>query len=157
MLSRTRRTLVGMGCSALVAACASHAGGGAAAGESLPAAGEEASYALDLESRTLVQRIEPDLAERPAPKFVQIEVADVSNPKRIPVEFEVHYQPDDGERILLGTFSLFPPDRPGTFLVATAGRLRGPGAIAVTLRPLHAVAPTDRVRVELRGISFRQE
>ena len=90
---------------------------------------------------------------------VEIDIADVVNPKRIRLTFEVHYQREsgNGEKLLLGSFALYPPDNPGKFIVATGGRLRSGGAIVLSMRVLDEVGPEDRVRVTVRQISFRRK
>jgi hypothetical protein len=96
------------------------------------------------------------VAPRPK-KFVQVEVAQVVNPRRIPLSFTVHYRPAAGDALLLGTFSLFPPDNPGTFIVATQGKLQPGGTVTVALAPLVETGGDADVRVQVRRISFVDE
>jgi len=89
-------------------------------------------YRLDAQKPTLVQAIEP--ADRaPDSKFVQVEVVEVKNPKNLAATFKVEYQTRDQEKIFLGTFSLYPSDNPGRFIVPTQGKLRNEGAVVLTL------------------------
>ena len=74
-----------------------------------------------------------------------------------PVAFDVRYRAESGERIHLGTFSLYPPDNPGRFIVATQGRVRGHGAIEITMVPLGIEKFTGPVRVVLGRISLRED
>jgi hypothetical protein len=111
-------------------------------------------YALDLVNRTAVRTVDQGITAPQAKKFVQIEVTDVFNPQRIPLTFNVHYQATHGEKSLLGTFSLFPPDNPGTFIVATRGKLQSGGLILVSLEPLEQVDEAAEIRVQLKRISF---
>src|SRR6202171_6585847 len=90
-------------------------------GHERPVAG---GYELSLSQPTATQRISPEFLAAPSQKFVQIEVTAVDNPGRLPVSFSVHFQPVQGERTYLGSFSLYPPDNPGKFIVATRGQLR---------------------------------
>lgn len=80
-------------------------------------------YQLDSTTREVAQTIDLEIAEPQHKKFVKIEVVTVVNPRKIPLAFEVHYQPVKGKPFLLGTFSLFPPDNPGDFIIATEGKL----------------------------------
>lgn len=66
-------------------------------------------------------------------KFVQVHVPRVENPSRIALSFAVAYQTSKGEKIALGSFSLYPSDNPGTFIVPTLGKVRVGGSIVVTL------------------------
>ncbi|MGC1521308.1 MAG: hypothetical protein WA803_07185, partial [Steroidobacteraceae bacterium] len=72
--------------------------------------------------------------------FVQVRIAHVVNPQRIGVLFEVAFLADGGSRVRLGSFSLFPPDNPGQFIVATQHRVRSSGSIIVSL---HTAQPAD--------------
>lgn len=156
MQSRARdRRVVWIACCVLLAACRSSAGGEAIAGAAAPAGGE-ATHSLSVSNPTVVEAIPPDLAEPQRQKFVQVELTDVHNPNRIPIAFEVRYRPEVGDEILLGTFSPFPSDNPGRFIVATGGRLRPGGSIAVSLVLLRKIAPSSEIRVGLR-ISVREE
>ena len=118
---------------------------------------QEGSFSLDLTNRSVTRPIGPELADPALAKFVEIDIADVLNPKKIRLTFEVHYQRENGEKLLLGNFALFPPDNPGKFIVATRGRLRSGGAIVLSMLVLDEVGPQDRVRVKVRQISFRRE
>jgi hypothetical protein len=119
--------------------------------------GDRGPYTLDLANASVSQAIGPELGDAAAQKFVQVEVAAVVNPKRIPVAFEVHYRPDKGDTMLLGTFALFPPDNPGTFIVATSGRLRSNGSIVLSMAALDRTSADDEVRVEVKRICFRRK
>ena len=114
-------------------------------------------YSLDLTNRTGVMTISQEVTTPQAIKFVQIEVAKVFNPQKIPLSFSVHYQPVHGEKSLLGTFSLFPPDNPGTFIVATRGELQSGGMVIVSLVPLEHVGEKAEIQVQLKRISFMRE
>ena len=89
-------------------------------------------YHLDAQKPTLVQPIEAADRAQDA-KFVQVEVVEVKNPKNLTATFKVEYQTKDQEKFFLGTFSLYPSDNPGKFIVATQGRLRNQGSVVLTL------------------------
>jgi hypothetical protein len=114
-------------------------------------------YKLDLANQSVTQAIGPEIGDAAAQKFVQVEVAAVVNPKLIPMTFDVHYRPEKGDQTLLGTFALYPPDKPGRFIVPTSGRLRSNGAIVLSMTALQKTGPEDEVRVEVRRICFRRK
>lgn len=109
---------------------------------------------LDLANPTVVKVIGQEISVPQEKKFVQIVVTDVFNPLKIPLSFSVHYQDTHGEKSLLGTFSLFPPDNPGKFIVATQGKLQSGGRVIVTLVPLENISEREEIRVLLDCISF---
>jgi hypothetical protein len=113
-----------------------------------------AGYTLDPGHPVAEQVLGPDIDAASTLKFVQVEVGAVFNPRRIPLSFNVHFRPPNGEETLLGTFGLFPPDNPGTFIVATSGRLQSCGTVIVTLVPLATVNDPSEIRVQLKRIGF---
>src|SRR5437016_7600479 len=84
---------------------------------------EKLSY-LNADKPTLSQPIELDDKVEAGCKFVEVEVAEVRNPQRYTATFRVEYQTKPNEKINLGSFSLYPSDNPGKFIVPTQGRLR---------------------------------
>lgn len=111
---------------------------------------------LDLANRTLVYPIESGIAAPERLKFVQVEIGEIVNPRLIRIAFEMRYRPETGADVLLGTFSPFPPDNPGTYIVATRGSLRT-GAIVLSMVVLDKVGSGDELQVDVKAISFREE
>ena len=143
--------------SLLLMACSSvgkDAGGGE--GEALSASFEEAPRRLDLNRRTVVQSLSGESTSTKQ-KFVEVDITEVVNPKKIRLSFEVHHLDGDGEKILLGTFGLFPPDNPGKFIVPTKGLVGGEGRLELSMVVLDEVKAEDRVQVELKRLSLREE
>ena len=111
-------------------------------------------YELDSTTREIAQTIDSEVAEPQHKKFVKIEVVTVVNPWNIPLSFEVHYQPVKGKPFLLGTFSLFPPDNPGDFIIATKGKLETGGVIIVSVMPLTKSKDLPDIHVRIKPISL---
>ena len=87
------------------------------------------------------------------PKFVKVAVAAVENPRRVSVAFTVSFRPVSGADIVLGTFSLYPADNPGQFLVATQDKVRPGGGIVVELNDAASDEMKD-VRVGVSGLGL---
>jgi hypothetical protein len=87
-------------------------------------------------------------------KFVQIEVAEVRNPKKYFLTFQVYFQSNRKDKVYLGSFSLYPSDNPGRFIVATQGKLKEKGAIIVSMVMPDKVEPGDAVRVTVKKITI---
>ena len=117
----------------------------------------EASFSLDLANRSVTKPLGSELADPASVKFVEVDISDVLNPRRVRLTFEVHHQRTNGEKILLGSFALFPPDHPGKFIVPTGGHLQNGGAIVLSMLVLDEVGPQDRVQVKVRRLSFRNK
>jgi hypothetical protein len=114
-------------------------------------------HELNLTSRSVVWPIEAETPALRKKKFVQIEIAEVLNPEKIPLSFAVHSQSPEGEKSLLGTFSLFPPDNPGGFIIATQGKLQTGGVIIVDLIPLQAFEAHHDIQVRIHRISLIED
>lgn len=109
-------------------------------------------YYVDLTNPTVEQAVDLDTAEPAAYKFVQVEVAEVKNPQKHPLTFEVGYRPEGKPKIFLGSFSLYPSDNPGRFIVPTQGKLSARGVILVSLTTPDTTDQRDTIRAALKKI-----
>jgi hypothetical protein len=85
---------------------------------------------------------------------VQVEVVEVLNPKKYALTFEVHYQPKSNTKIYLGSFSLYPADNPGKFIVPTQGKVKNEGAIVLSMVMADKVNVGDPLKVGVKKIKF---
>lgn len=115
---------------------------------------DQAVFSLDLQNPEITQKLLPDDGDAAKARFVQVEVIKVTNPRQRPAQFEVHYQPNDGEKILLGAFSLYPPDRPGKFIVPTHGKVKAEGKLILSLVKSDQVVAGDVVKIDVRPMKF---
>ena len=118
---------------------------------------DQAVFSLDLQNPEITQKILADDGDPAKARFVQVEVIKVTNPQKRPAQFEVLYQPNDGEKILLGSFSLYPPDNPGKFIVPTQGKVKAEGKLILSLLKSDQVVPGDVVKVDIRPMKFVKE
>jgi hypothetical protein len=109
---------------------------------------------LDAEKPRLIQPIEPSDRVDPTCKFVQVEVVEVQNPKRYAATFQVEYQPKEAEKVVLGSFSLYPSDNPGKFIVPTQGKVTNSGSIILSLIVPDDFKGGDVLRAGVRRIKF---
>jgi len=114
-------------------------------------------YYLDINKPSFEQAIEPGIAANAMPKFVQVEVTQVTNPKKHPLTFEVRYRSTSNAPIYLGSFSLYPSDNPGKFLVATQGMVTGEGAIILSLVTPDKTDSRDVIRVAVKPPKLLKE
>jgi|ERR1044071_9236886 hypothetical protein len=116
----------------------------------------EKSWSLTSTRTNIAQKIGPELAEPQKQKFVQIELVSIVNPRKEPLLFEVYFQPENGDRSLLGTFSPYPPDNPGKFIVPTKGRLETGGSVVLSMILPGSTASKDSVKVEVKRLTYRE-
>jgi hypothetical protein len=117
--------------------------------------GDDSLYYLDLKKTSIQQSIDLRNTAPPGPKFVQIEVTQVTNPNKHPLVFEVRYKSKSNVATLLGSFTLYPPDNPGKFIVATQGKLKDEGQIILTLVTPNHTDRREPIRVAVKRISYR--
>lgn len=86
--------------------------------------------------------------------FVRVEVVKVENPGKYAVSCNVDFRDADGKSVQLGTFSLFPPDNPGTFIVPVQGKVRAGGSLVVSLVMVDTPAAGATVRLGIGRISL---
>ena len=108
-------------------------------------------YSFDINKKSITQPYDQGTMTASC-KFVQVEVIHVVNPKMHPVTFEVRYQIEGQEKILLGSFSLYPSDNPGKFIVPTQGKLSKPGSIILSLIVPPEVLPGDTLEISAKQI-----
>jgi hypothetical protein len=122
-------------------------------GDSSTGQGEPAYY-LDSRTVNVTQLVEPQDSVVGGRRFVRIEVTQVENPKQYPVSFQVRYQSGNEAPTDLGSFSLFPPDNPGSFIVATQGKVRPGGSIVLSLLVPEGFDSRDTLRVAVKRLRF---
>lgn len=115
---------------------------------------DQAVYSLDLQKPEITQKILPDDGDPTKARFVQVEVVKITNPQKRPAQFEVHYQPNDGEKILLGGFSLYPSDNPGKFIVPTQGKVKAEGKLILSLVKSDQVVAGDVLQATIKPMKF---
>src|SRR4029079_2737011 len=115
---------------------------------------DQAVFSLDLKNPEITQKLRPDDGDPATCLFVCVEVIKVTNPQKRPAQFQVHYKPNDGEKILLGAFSLYPPDNPGKFIVPTQGKVKAEGMLILSLVKSDQVVSGDVVEVIVRPMKF---
>lgn len=115
---------------------------------------DQTVFSLDLQNPEITQKIVPGNGDPTTARFVQVEIVKVTNPQKRPAEFRVHYQPNEGEKILLGGFSLYPPDNPGKFIVPTQGKVKAEGRLILSLVKSDQVVAGDVIKVEIHSMKF---
>ena len=113
-------------------------------------------FTFTAKNTTARQELPSDLRSPEDYKFVEVVVVDVINPKQDAIRFEVHYRPPNEGTIFLGTFSLFPADNPGTFIVPTQGKLRSEGELILSLVLPEDVPVSDALRITTRNMTLRK-
>ncbi len=105
---------------------------------------------LDLEHPSIRQSLSATAGSLKRARFVEVDVSAVNNPKRYGLTFEVFFERDGAAPVRLGTFSLYPADNPGKFIVPASGKLTAPGSLIVSMiitDPVDPSAPSPKVAV----------
>lgn len=115
----------------------------------------EALYYLEIGKPSIAQPLEPRKMKQAGEyRFVQVRVTRVVNPKKYPIAFQVHYQSSSGVKTYLGSFSLYPSDNPGTFIVATQGKLKNEGAIILSMVMPDKADAGDTIKVAVKKMKL---
>jgi len=114
-------------------------------------------YYLDANKRSIVQHIELKDFPKEGCKFVQIEVTKIVNPKMHSLTFEVSYQSEGDVKTNLGSFSPFPADNPGTFIVPAQEKVKNRGAIILSLVIPDKIDSGDTVQVTVKRMTLRKD
>ena len=109
---------------------------------------------LDLDKPEIEQGVKLVEADVANAKFVEVDVVEVNNPRNLPARFEVYFQPLEGEKIMLGSFSLYPPNNPGQFIVPTQGKVKGKGKLILSLAKPDQVAAGDVVQIKVKPMKL---
>lgn len=152
-----RRFPVWVACCLLALACRSPQAESARPAFAATAEERGSAAILDLAHRSITHPVGSQLGDPASIRFVEVEVATVVNPKRLRLTFEVHDRRESGESLQLGSFALFPPDQPGTFLVPTEGLLRRGDTLVLSMQVLDDVSPQDELRIQVKRISLRRQ
>ncbi|HEV8270409.1 MAG TPA: hypothetical protein VGQ04_03830 [Chitinophagaceae bacterium] len=86
-------------------------------------------------------------------KFVSITVANIINPDLVPITFELYWQ-SEGKNELLGSVAPFPANNPGSFLIATAGKLRTDGRLELRLGLPPEFKNKNKLEVKIRKLKI---
>ena len=114
---------------------------------------DQAVFSLDLQNPEITQKIGPDDGDPEQARFIKVELIEITNPQKHPTRFEIRYQLNEGEKILLGSFSLYPPDNPGKFIVPTQGKVKADGKLILTMIS-EGVSDDDVVKATVTPMKF---
>jgi len=114
-------------------------------------------YTLDQHKTEVAQALSPAMLAGHKYRFVQVEVIKVTNPQKHPLLFNVYYQSPGKAKVLLGTFSLYPADNPGKFIVATQGKVTGEGSIILSMTSTEKMKASDELKVVVKKIGLREK
>jgi hypothetical protein len=117
----------------------------------------ENMYQLDIKNKSVSQPMDRDVSSPQSYKFVEVEVVKVVNPRMHPIAFEVHYETEARVKTFLGTFSLFPSDNPGKFIVPTQGKLKNEGNIILSLDVPKEASEDPQLKITVKKMQLRRD
>jgi hypothetical protein len=115
---------------------------------------DTAVYYLDVNRPSIQQPVDRGKPGHEVYRFVQIEVTEIANPKKHPLTFDVEYQSKSTARARLGSFSLYPSDNPGKFMVATQGKVQDGGTLILSMVTPDRIDARDTIRVALKRMKL---
>jgi hypothetical protein len=108
-----------------------------------------------------------------APRILSVSISEVSNPEKTPFEVLVYFSPQaaahvEPRKILIGNFSLYPPDQPAGFLLSTSQsfqKLQAEGPLAkstsvrllIEIKRLHENKPWTPLAITIPPPRWRDD
>jgi hypothetical protein len=92
-----------------------------------------------------------------AHRYVKIKISQVTNPEMQYLAFDVFFRTDQKKKILLGSFSLFPANNPGEFVVATRGIIIGEGQLLISMTNPDGKPLSDLVKVAVNQVNLTNQ
>lgn len=117
---------------------------------SLPAA--DTVHTLSAAHPSFRQRLEQTDEVRKK-KFVRITAREIINPVLVPVSFDL-YRISRGKTEFLGSVAPYPADNPGSFIIATSGRLATGDVLELRLTFPEDWNKKDRLEVKITWLAF---
>ena len=128
-----------------------HGTNGARTEEATPSQNDTV-FSLTAENPSFSQRVSQEEAKRNY-KFVRINVDEIVNPKSLPITFDLYWH--TGEKTeFLGSVSPFPADKPGSFIVATGGKVVGEGQMELRLGLRDIEKDLESLKVRVKRLRF---
>lgn len=122
--------------------------------ESTESESEEMLSHLDAAKPSITQPLKSGEGSLEGVQFVQVEITEVRNPKKVSLAFQVYFQSKSKEKVYLGSFSLYPSDNPGKFIVPTQGKLKEKGAVVLSMVMQDGAPPRDDIRVTVKKMKL---
>ena len=112
------------------------------------------SYVINADNLSVIYQVQHADIKPQHKKFVQIKIKRVINSSKIPLSFSVYRLPISAKKIFVGTFSLFPADNPGNFIVATQGKFQIDDRIVLALDAIETIDKNSDLQVIIDSISL---
>ena len=106
---------------------------------------------LDVQTPAQSYTLRPDISNPEQYAFVQVEIGTVYNPALRSVIFNVFYR-EGQNNTLLGSFSMYPPDNPGTFIVPTQAKLKAGATVVISMQLPDDVRKGDTLAVGIKAV-----
>jgi len=112
------------------------------------------SYIINANNLSVVYQVQHADIKPQHKKFIQVKIKSVINPSKISLSFNVYRLPITGKKSFVGTFSLFPSDNPGNFIVATQGKFKIDDQVEVALDVIDAIDKNINLQITIDSISM---
>jgi len=86
-------------------------------------------------------------------KFVRITATEIINPEQLAITFDLYYIAGDKTEFI-GSVAPFPANNPGSFIIATGGKLDKQGELELRLKIPEDWNKKDRVEAKMKTLTF---
>ena len=94
-----------------------------------------------------------DVASAGQKKFVRITAREIINPAQLAITFDLYYITGNKTEFL-GSVAPFPSDNPGSYIIATAGKLKSDGELELRLKFPEDWNKKDRLEVKFKKLTL---
>jgi len=123
-------------------------GGKASNNTSLPSA--DTIYTISPTNPSFRQSLK-EVASVGQKKFVRITTKEIINPAQLAITFDLYYIAGNKTEFL-GSVAPFPSDNPGSYIIATAGKLNSEGELELRLKFPEDWNKKDRLEVRIKKL-----
>ncbi len=136
----------------LISVSCQQKGNGQKTSNQTPLPSADTVYTLGLSHSSFRQLI----SEKDNPKqkkFVRLTATEIHNPAQVSITFELYYV-SGNKKILLGSVAPFPANNPGSFIIATGGRIEKEGELELQLKFPEDWDKQYRITVKMKPLTF---
>jgi hypothetical protein len=109
-------------------------------------------YTLNISRPSFRQSLKEEQAVHQK-KFVKVTAKEITNPALVAIAFDL-YQLSGGRATFLGSAAPFPADNPGSFIIATGGRLETNGILELRLNIPEDWNKKDKLEVKISKLTL---
>jgi hypothetical protein len=132
--------------------CQQKTNGGRSSNNASSLATADTVYTINAVNSSFRQPVK-DLSTVRQKKFVRITANEIINSSELPISFDLYFI-SGNETVFLGSVAPFPASNPGSYIIATGGKVNKEGELELRLKLPDNRNKNDRVEVKMKRLEF---